>query len=87
MLGTLRDMRGSVHRRRVMSCIGKMLDTPFPPLPGWISNYVEDTNCIDSQPESSFPPARVVIIFCPDFIGYLTISGSMWIKATAPSPP
>ena len=27
------------------------------------------------------------VIFCPDFIGYLAISGSLWIKATAPSPP
>ena len=55
VLGTLRDMHGSVHQPGVMSCIGKMLDTPFPPLPKEISNYVEDANYIDSQPESSFP--------------------------------
>ena len=30
---SLRDMRGSVRRRGVMSCIGEMLDTRFPPLP------------------------------------------------------
>ena len=32
-------------------------------------------------------PTRFVIIFRRDFIGYLAISSSLWIKATAPSPP
>ena len=53
--GTPRDVCGSVNRRRVMSCIGKMLDTQFPQPPGWVSNCVEDTNCISSPPVGSIP--------------------------------
>ena len=56
--------------------------------PGWVSKCVEDTHCMDGPPEGSSPsPTRFVTIFCRDSIGYLAISSSLWIKATAPSPP
>ena len=66
---------------------GSQLSSPSVP-PGWEPNCVEDTHCIDGPPEGSSPgPTHFVLISCPDFIGYLAISSSLWIKATAPSPP
>ena len=58
--GTPRDVCGSVNRRRVMSCIGKMLDTQFPQPPGWVSNCVEDAHH-PAECDSSKAPSRVQV--------------------------
>ena len=87
VLGTLRDMHGSVHRPGVMSCIGKMLDTPFHRFPKKYQIMLKILIASTANLKVHFHGHPRRNNFCPDLMRDLAILGFMWIKATAPSPP
>ena len=73
MLGTLRDMHGSVHRPGVMSCISKMLDTPFHRFPKKNQIMLKMLIALTANLKVHFHGHPYCKNFCPDRMRDLTI--------------